>query len=228
MTNLKLDRTGAALVKGESYYAVGVRDDNLPFRSETVECLDDGRNPVFEGVLKFPARPANFVPRGREKQTDSETDILIQYTNYSSTQFALSTWGYSLQEGFGSLTASPGPILQALAGQQSIGANQILGAVDEGPADIILCWAAGTSFGVWIHFNFQMFGHRAAADLVRDHQRQPMGAVRHRPCVSVHLGRRGGRLQHRRYTQLRAQLVDGGRGDHRSQQPEGVNSCRRC
>jgi hypothetical protein len=153
-TALRVSRaTGSRLKVGESYYAVGIREDGLPTRSEMVQCKSLGSNANFEGILKFPDKPIES-----NALAASDADILIQYTNYSSTQFTRSTWGSNLQDGFGGLTNSPGPLLAANSGQQSIGASQILGALDEGPADIYLCWAAGINFGVWIHFNFQMFG----------------------------------------------------------------------
>jgi hypothetical protein len=97
-----------------------------------------------------------------EKQAEIGSDdasMLINYLNFSPTTFDRSTYGSMLQYGFGSLTVAPGPFLQAMSGQQAIGANQLLNVLDEGPADILLCWSAQTfNFGVWIHFNFQMFG----------------------------------------------------------------------
>jgi hypothetical protein len=157
-SNLKL--SGAEdnqLTIGESYYAVGIGENNMPVRSEIIQCSKTGTSPVFQGSFTFPDKPEKAKP-GDLAGAASEADMLIEYTNYSSTAFNLSTWGANLQYGFGGLTNSPGPILLAHSGQQSIGASQILGVVDEGPADIYLCWAQGINFGVWIHFNFQMFG----------------------------------------------------------------------
>jgi len=154
--NTTLNLSNAATNKlsvGDSYYAVGLTEGNKPVRSETVKCIQDGATPTFEGSIPFPQQPSNFAALG-----GSEADMLIQYNNYSQTTFDRSTWGANLQYGFGGLTTSPGPTLAAGAGQQSIGANQILSSVDEGPADVYLCWAQGINFGVWIHFNFQMFG----------------------------------------------------------------------
>jgi hypothetical protein len=157
-TNLNLSvKEPSKLVVGQTYYAIGLNEDNVPMRTEKISCKIAGNNPSFEGSIKFPEKPVDYQPK-RATADASDADMLIQYTNYSSTQFDRSTWGANLQDGFGGLTNSPGPILIANAGQQSIGASQILGALDEGPADIYLCWASGINFGVWIHFNFQMFG----------------------------------------------------------------------
>jgi hypothetical protein len=145
----------ARLKAGESYYAVGTRQNGGPVRTETVTCTIPGPKPVFEGSIPFSETPKDFKPG---LAAASDADILIQYTNYSSTQFQRSTWGANLQTGFGYLTNSPGPTLLANSGQQSIGAAQRLGWFDEGPADIYLCWASGSNFGVWIHFNFRMWG----------------------------------------------------------------------
>lgn len=146
---------GAGFKEGESYYVVGLNPDGYPCRSEVVKCTS--ANGDFSGEIPFPAKPDGYV-KAEVAAASSEADILITYSNFSSTEFDRSTWGSNLQIGFGGLTNSPGPILMANSGQQSIGASQILSAVDEGPADIWLCWAQGINFGVWIHFNFQMFG----------------------------------------------------------------------
>lgn len=157
-TNLKLlIKDPSALVIGDSYYAIGIKSDGMPAKTEIVNCVDNSKSAIFEGVVNFPEKPDGF-DESKKLSAASEADILIEYTNYSSTEFDRSTWGSNLQDGFGGLTNSPGPILKANSGQQSIGASQILGALDEGPADIYLCWAKGINFGVWIHFNFQMFG----------------------------------------------------------------------
>jgi hypothetical protein len=152
-TALTLGASGAsALTVGGRYYGVGTGEDGAPVRTEIVECVRADGDPLLVGRIELPTRS------DKATAADSPADILVQYTNYSATQFDRSTWGANLQTGFGGLTSSPGPTLQANAGQQSIGASQILSAVDEGPADIYLCWAhASISFGVWIHFNFQMF-----------------------------------------------------------------------
>jgi hypothetical protein len=145
----------AKLKAGESYYAVGTKENGGPVRSETVICVVPGPKPIFEGSIPFLETPKDFKPG---LSAGSDADILIQYVNFSSTQFQRSTWGFNLQTGFGYPTNSPGPILLANSGQQSIGAAQRLGWFDEGPADIYLCWASGSNFGVWIHFNFRMWG----------------------------------------------------------------------
>jgi hypothetical protein len=158
-TTLELSSDGEhRLAQGGNYYAVGLAQGNVPVRTEVVQCLKTGTNSSFKGSVKFPEKPQAYEAKSASVEGDSGADILIQYTNYSSTQFNRSTWGSNLQVGFGGLTTSPGPTLLANAGQQSIGASQILGTVDEGPADIYLCWANSINYGVWIHFNFQMFG----------------------------------------------------------------------
>lgn len=139
-----------ALAAGDSYYVVGLQPDGYPFRSEAVQLQSaKGGALVLAGSIALGDRTAAVA-------ADSQADMLINYSNYSSTSFSLSTNWSNLQDGFGGLTSSPGPILQASSGHQSMGANQLLSTLDEGPADIGLCWAAGYNFGVWIHFNFQM------------------------------------------------------------------------
>jgi hypothetical protein len=156
-TSLDLSFGEGSLTEGESYYAVGLGEDNSPIRTEMIKCVVAGNSPTFEGSIIFPQKPQNAGQKGTLKAA-SEADMLIQYTNYSSTQFDRSTWGSNLQEGFGGLTNSPGPTLMANSGQQSIGASQNLSILDEGPADIFLCWSKGINFGIWIHFNFQFVG----------------------------------------------------------------------
>ena len=144
----------APLKAGESYYAVGIRQDGGPVRTETVQCTVPGSKPVFQGSIPFPETPKDFkagVGAG------SDADMLVQYTNLSSsTNFQRNTWGFNLQTGFGYPTNSPGTTLLA-GGQQTIGAGQRMAWFAEGPANIYLCWASGSAFGVWIHFNYQMF-----------------------------------------------------------------------
>ena len=155
-TQLQLSTPKLAQLKaGESYYAVGIRQNGAPTRTETVKCIVPGPKPVFQGSIPFTEKPKDFKPK---PDAGSDADIFIQYTNYSSTQFDRSTWGFNLQVALGYPTNSPGPTLLANSGQQSIGAAQRLSWFDEGPADIYLCWASGSNFGVWIHFNFRMWG----------------------------------------------------------------------
>ncbi len=149
---------GTNLLKvGESYYAIGFKEDGLPTRSETVQCTGTGNQHSFEGKVAFPQKPQGYNQNVVRAEA-SEADMLIKFTNYSSTQFNIGIHGANLQYGFGGLTNSPGPILKANSGVQSIGASQILSTLDEGPADIYLEWVNNIKFGVWIHFNFQMFG----------------------------------------------------------------------
>lgn len=158
--NTSLSISGGNLVSqlevGESYYAIGF-EDNLPTRSETVQCIAASTNPTFKGKVVYPEKPQGFTPKNTIRAAASDADMLIKFTNYSSTQFNIGIHGANLQDGFGGLTNSPGPILLANSGVQSIGASQLLSTLDEGPADIYLEWVNGIKFGVWIHFNFQMF-----------------------------------------------------------------------
>ena len=41
------------LIVGESYYAVGLKEDNSPTRSETVQCLTIGKELTFDGSIKL-------------------------------------------------------------------------------------------------------------------------------------------------------------------------------
>lgn len=159
--NSKLSVSGGEGVNplkvGESYYAIGFKEDKLPTRSETVQCTATGNQYTFEGKVAFPQKPQGYS-QNVVRAAASEADMLIKFTNYSTTQFNIGVHGANLQYGFGGLTNSPGPILKANSGVQSIGASQILSTLDEGPADVYLEWVNGIRFGVWIHFNFQMFG----------------------------------------------------------------------
>jgi hypothetical protein len=157
-TSLNLSLGDGKLVIGESYYAIGIRDDDLPIRTQTMNCIDASDNPRFEGSIAFPEKPQGAMAGNTLKAT-SEADILIDCFNYSSSEFNRSTWGAALEYFFGGLTNSPGPVLMATAGRQTIGASQNWSSIDEGPADICLSWVnKNINFGVWIHFNFQLFG----------------------------------------------------------------------
>lgn len=145
------------LVAGESYYAVGIRRDGGPVRTEIVRCTVPGHNPVFEGSTIFPETPKDFQAGS---DAGSDADMYIQFINYSSSQFNINGHGFVLVAGFGYPTNSPGPVLQSSAGMQAIGATARMAWMAEGPADIFAGWTnnGGTStFGVWIHFNYQMF-----------------------------------------------------------------------
>jgi hypothetical protein len=143
------------LVVGESYYVIGLTEDRGPVRSEVVQCSRAGDSPVLQGSIPFPKKPADYP-----SPSDAGSSMFMSFSNYSSIAFErFSEYSY-LQLGFGNLTSSPGPSLQAGAGQESMGASQILGWLDEGPADISVSWSTldgNFNIGVWIHFNFQMF-----------------------------------------------------------------------
>ena len=145
------------LKPGESYYAVGTDQDGGPVRTETVKCTVPGRNPIFEGSVPFFETPKDFKA---PSEAESDADMFVQFTNYSSLQINNNGYGFNLQTGFGYPTNTPGPILIPHSGQQSIGAGQRLAWFAEGPANIWCYWVnnGGASlFGVWIHFNYQMF-----------------------------------------------------------------------
>lgn len=142
---------------GESYYAVGIRRDGGPVRTEILKCTVPGHKPIFEGSVPFPETPKDFKAGS---DAGSDADMYIQFINYSSSQFNGNGFGFNLQTGFGYPTNSPGPVLLPHSGEQAIGAASRMAWFAEGPANIWAYWInnGGTSlFGVWIHFNYQMF-----------------------------------------------------------------------
>ncbi len=143
----------------QEYYAIGRTVSGAPFRTETVPCADITNGIELSGVVTREAPSGH--PTTAVSLTADESDMLIKYTNYSPVQFNIGISGANLQDGFGALTHSPGPVLLASSGQQSIGASQRISWLAEGPADVWLEWinpANGVKFGVWIHFNFQFAG----------------------------------------------------------------------
>jgi hypothetical protein len=143
----------AKLSPDASYYAEGLREDGFPFRSELVKPLE-----LKERLVSFLG--LQEAPEQIRKLGATPADILIKYTNYSSHAFSLGQHGARLQKPFGQVTNYPDPTLQSNDGVEAIGAYQQGAWFAEGPADIILCWGRPEihGFGVWIHFNFQMFG----------------------------------------------------------------------
>lgn len=136
---------------GESYYATGTAENGMPVKSETVVCRVAGPHPVFEGKLKLP-EPG----KGSDPAPLDSGYMDINYTNFSSTTFDLSTNNYHLQGGTGGLITAPGPTLQAVSGMQSMSANQALSSLEHGDAFILLCWANYQNFGVCITFPVQV------------------------------------------------------------------------
>lgn len=96
-----------------------------------------------------------------ERGTQSVAAISMEWTNYSKDEFLRGAWGWSLEDGFGSLDTSPGPTLAANSGYESMSASQILSGVDTGPYLIWLTWSWGNQsdqrFGIQLYVPFQMF-----------------------------------------------------------------------
>ncbi len=131
---LKLDGEHTNHFKvGESYYAIGSTENGSPVRSETVVCKVASPHPVFEGNLTLP-EPG----KGGNPAPLAGGDMMIQFTNFSSTTFSLSTHGANLQKGLGGLTTAPGPYLQTISGMQSMSANQVLAGIEHGDSGIFL------------------------------------------------------------------------------------------
>ncbi len=143
-------------VQNGAYYAIGERTDGSPFRTESVTCTNVDEL-LFSGVIVKPAGQARMA-----RAADSPADILITYINWLPTDLSLITSWSNLQAGFGGLTQSPGPTLFHGGNEESIGANQLLSSVDEGPADISMTYGTtgpnSVHVSVWIHFNFQFAG----------------------------------------------------------------------
>lgn len=139
---------------GENYYAVGVTENGMPLRSETVQCKVAGPHPVFEGKLQLPPLPDSKTPSA----ASSKGYMSIEYTNYSGTSFDLSTNGSHFEKGLGGLITAPGPVLQANSGQESMSGDQILSGLEHGDSNIYLCWGQNNYyyFGVWINFPIQV------------------------------------------------------------------------
>ncbi len=144
------------LNKDKIYYAIGLKDNDVPVRTELVHFLGQDYNGAFRDVIDISQQ---------QKKDESLLgggaggDMSMRFSNYSTTEFELAWKQADLQYGFGGLTTSPSPILKANAGMTSMGASQFLSTLDEGPAQIICCWdGGGIQFGVWIYYSFQFAG----------------------------------------------------------------------
>jgi len=95
----------------------------------------------------------------RESPAETTAAITLTFANQGATPFVRGNWGWVLEAGFGGLDSTPGPVLDANGGVQSVAAARIPTGIHTGPNYIWAAWVHPETqrrFGVQIYLPFQM------------------------------------------------------------------------